>query len=290
MLSSSNPQISSIHPTPALSLISSISFTSSISFDFFTSSSCLAHSLPIFSTPSKHRAHTSARNSIPFMRLLHSSLFTHIPHRLLPSNLLLHSGPLFPLHPIPLAPLTPFLVYPEPRRVYSEPPRSTHPSPINFELSTLNLFYKPRPGTLPTLQAVSCELSAVSSLSPFPATLTRPVTPNSFICRSYKKHPGVGHPPVPKLLCATSAPSAPKITFRPSPPTRESFLLLAVGCELLASTTRRSFLFTSLPHYFFTSPHETLSSPPPSHPMQAVPCGGSIKNQTGKSQIGGDCA
>jgi hypothetical protein len=34
--------------------------------------------------------------------------------------------------------------------------------------------------------------------------------------------------------------------------------------------------------------HETHS--PPSHPLQAAPCGGSIKNQTSKSQNGGDCA
>jgi hypothetical protein len=38
------------------------------------------------------------------------------------------------------------------------------------------------------------------------------------------------------------------------------------------------------------SSHETLSSPLASHPMQAVPCGGSIKNQASEFQYGGDCA
>jgi len=36
--------------------------------------------------------------------------------------------------------------------------------------------------------------------------------------------------------------------------------------------------------------HETHSHPPPSHHLQAVPCGGSIKNQKSETQYGGDCA
>jgi hypothetical protein len=35
-----------------------------------------AHALPIFSTPSKHPTRSNARNSIPFMPLLHTSLYT----------------------------------------------------------------------------------------------------------------------------------------------------------------------------------------------------------------------
>jgi hypothetical protein len=81
MLSSPNlPILSPIRPT-ALSLTSSISLTS-----------LTTQTLPTFSTPSKHRAHTNARNSIPFMRLLHSSLYTHFPRRHLPSIRLFHSG------------------------------------------------------------------------------------------------------------------------------------------------------------------------------------------------------
>jgi hypothetical protein len=85
MLSSPNPQISSsIHAT-ALPRTSSTSSTSFTSFTSFTSPFCFTQSLPTFSTPSKHRAHTNARlfrahaargNSIPFMRLLHTSLDT----------------------------------------------------------------------------------------------------------------------------------------------------------------------------------------------------------------------
>jgi hypothetical protein len=182
MLSSPNPPISSTLAT-ALSLTSFTSFTSFIPF---TSSSYLAQSLPIFSTPSKHRTHTNSRNSTPFMRLLHSSLFTHIPRCHLPSNRLFHSGPLFPLHPIPTtrtrvaddcdpAPLTPFLVYPEPRRA-TLPPREEPRGTSSSQLAE-------NPATL----------------SPFPVTLTSLVTPNSFVCHSYKKHPGVGYPPFPNF-------------------------------------------------------------------------------------------
>lgn len=73
MLSSPNPQIfPSIRPTRALSRTSSISFSS---FAPFTSCT-IAQSLPAFSTASKHSPHTNARNSIPFMLLLHASLYT----------------------------------------------------------------------------------------------------------------------------------------------------------------------------------------------------------------------
>ena len=65
MLSSPNPQISSsIHPT-ALPLTSSIFFTSSTS----ATSPSTTQSLPLFSTPSKHRPHTNPCNSIPFTHL-----------------------------------------------------------------------------------------------------------------------------------------------------------------------------------------------------------------------------
>src|ERR1700730_12675554 len=69
MLSSPNPQISSSILT-AFSLTSSFSFTSSTSF---TSQFCFTQTIPTFSTPSKHHAHTNTYNSIPFMRLLHTS-------------------------------------------------------------------------------------------------------------------------------------------------------------------------------------------------------------------------
>jgi hypothetical protein len=188
MLSSPNPQISSsIHPT-ALSL-ASFSFTSFTSFTSLSSPFRFTQTLPTFSTPSKHHTRTNARNSFPFMRLLHSSLFTHIPRRHLPSIRLFHSGPLFQLNPIPLAPLNPFLVHPEPRRATLSPrvePRGTDSSQLTENPATL---------------------------SPFPATLTHPVTSNSFICHSYK-NAGVGYPLVPRLLCATSASSAPQRPLR----------------------------------------------------------------------------
>jgi hypothetical protein len=52
----------------------SFSFTSSPSFTSSTSISPLAQTLPTFPTPSKHPAHSNARNSIPFTHLLHASL------------------------------------------------------------------------------------------------------------------------------------------------------------------------------------------------------------------------
>ena len=77
MLSSSNPQISSsIHLTPVFSLASSTSFTTSASFTSSTSLFCFTQTLPTFSTPSKHRTHSNACNSIPFIRLLHTSRHT----------------------------------------------------------------------------------------------------------------------------------------------------------------------------------------------------------------------
>jgi hypothetical protein len=73
MLSSPNPQISSpIHPT-ARSLTSSISFTS---FASFTPLFCFTQTLPTFSTPSKHRTHSNARNPFTFMGLLRTSRHT----------------------------------------------------------------------------------------------------------------------------------------------------------------------------------------------------------------------
>jgi hypothetical protein len=72
--------------------------------------------------------------------------------------------------PLALPPVTPFLVYPEPRRATLSPreePRGTVTSQLTENPATL---------------------------SPLLATLTRRVKPNPFVCHSYKKHPGVGVP------------------------------------------------------------------------------------------------
>jgi len=62
--------------------------------------------------------------------------------------------------------------------------------PFNFEVSTVNcLPVSPFPATL----AANSHLTENSAtLSPVPATLTRRVNPNPFVCHSYRK-PGVGH-------------------------------------------------------------------------------------------------
>jgi hypothetical protein len=98
--------------------------------------------------------------------------------------------------PLAIAPLTPFLVYPEPRRVHPEPRRAT-------------------------LDAASQLTENPATLSPLPATLTRRVKPNPLVCRSYKKHPGVGvsrHTfPLSNssILCAISALSVPSTLKSP---------------------------------------------------------------------------
>jgi hypothetical protein len=66
-------------PTSSISYTSFTSFTSTASFTSFTSRFRFTQTLPTFSTPSKHRAHSNARKSIPFMRLLHDSLDTRGP-------------------------------------------------------------------------------------------------------------------------------------------------------------------------------------------------------------------
>jgi hypothetical protein len=120
-------------PTSSISYTSFTSFTSTASFTSFTSRFRFTQTLPTFSTPSKHRAHSNARKSIPFMRLLHDSLDTRGP------GCQLHATRFF---------------------------RSTF-------LPRLNL-----PHSVP--------------LTPFPATLTSRINPNSFACHSCKKTPGLG--------------------------------------------------------------------------------------------------
>jgi hypothetical protein len=63
-------------PTSSIFFTSFTSFTSTASFTSFTSRFRFTQILPTLSTPSKHRAHSNARKSIPFMRLLHDSLDT----------------------------------------------------------------------------------------------------------------------------------------------------------------------------------------------------------------------
>jgi hypothetical protein len=144
MLSSPNPQISSSLHLTALSRSSSISFTS------FTSSS-VAQSLPIFPTPSKHRAYISACNSIPFMRLLHTSRHTG-------------GGGLLPVR-------KPFLYSPASSRSNSRP------------ADRLTRF----PATLTDTSQLA---ENPATLSPAFATLTRRVKHKSCVCHSYRKHPG----------------------------------------------------------------------------------------------------
>ncbi len=212
MLSSPNPQISSSTHSTALSCTSSICFTSSTSF----TSSHFAQSLPTFSTPNKYGPHTNSRNSISFMRLLHTSLYT----------------------------------------------------PGFFSTFNPITFYDPCP-------------------SPAQARLPPPTprrSPNSFRRNTYKKKRGGGsllfatpqHPPRLRVLLSLLL-SHPSAAAPPAPKTPQPSLI------------------TSLLHYVFTSPplssYETLSSPLASHHLQAVPCGGSIKNQTSQSPYGGEeCA
>jgi hypothetical protein len=136
MLSSPNPQtFSSIHPTPAFSLASSTSFNS---FTSFTSSS-FAQTLPLFSTPSKPRTHSDARSSIPLRRLLHGSLDTR--------GVESHSSPRATRRsPLTTAPLIPFP-------------------------ATLASSLQPVENTA-TLNRVSANVDAASSISPLFATLT----------------------------------------------------------------------------------------------------------------------
>jgi hypothetical protein len=154
MLSSPNPQISSSQrPTPALSRTSSISFTCITSF----TSSSVAQSLPTFSTPSKHRPHSNARNSIPFMRLLHTSRHHGGGGYLLALKALIQPTSSFRSKSRPATRLTPFLA------TLTDSPQLAENSP---------------------------------TLSPFPATLTQHVNHNPFVCHSYRKHPGVGGYPL----------------------------------------------------------------------------------------------
>jgi hypothetical protein len=165
MLPSPNPQISSSSQLAAISLTSFISFTS---FTSFTSRFCFTQTLPTFSTPSKHRAHSKTRNSIPFMCLLHTSLDTPGGGYLLARKPFYHSTFSSRSHSRPAARLTPFLA---------------------------------------TLTDSSQLAENAATLSPFPATLTRHVNHNPLVCHSYKKHPGVGGYPLSAkfLPCSSSA-------------------------------------------------------------------------------------
>jgi hypothetical protein len=148
VFSSPKPLTSSFHRH-----VSHFSFTS---FASFTPTSSTSHSpitqpLPTFSTASKHRTCSNARNSNPFMRLFHDSL--GIPGaRCQPlSNRHLSHPSSFPsILPI-LAPLTPF------------------------------------PATLTALPQLAENQATLSS---FAATLTSRVSYNSCVCHSYKKTPG----------------------------------------------------------------------------------------------------
>ena len=69
---------------------------------------------------------------------------------------------------------------------------STINSPFNFKLSTLNrLLATPFPATHTGLSQIA---ENAATLSPAFATLTSPVKHNSFVCHSYRKHPGWGMP------------------------------------------------------------------------------------------------
>jgi hypothetical protein len=131
----------------------SFSFTSSPSFTSSTSISPLAQTLPTFSTPSKQQAHSNSCNSIPLMRLLHTSLDT----------------PGVGCQPLTNHP------FPHPSSFRSHVPTAAPPTPF--------------PATL----AASLQPTEIpATLSPFAATLTGRINHNPFVCHSYKKHPGVG--------------------------------------------------------------------------------------------------
>jgi hypothetical protein len=133
----------------------SFSSTSSLSFASFTSISSSTQTIPTFSTPSKHPPHSNSRNSIPLMRLLHTSLDTPGVGCQPKAKPLFRSSLRF--------------------RVNS--PQTASPTPF--------------PATL----AASLQPTVIpATLSSFAATLTCHVNANSFVCHSCKKHPGGGVP------------------------------------------------------------------------------------------------
>jgi hypothetical protein len=137
------------------------------------------------------------------------------------------------------------------------------PSPFCFQLNPL-----------PTLP-----------LTPSVAILTYHVNPNSCICNAYKKLRGVR----PTPLRATSAHS---VSLR-YPFSFLSSLSSPDATDRPGSPSLRRYLFTSGRRIAALLPsqvHETHFAPLASHHMQAVPCGGSIQNQTRNTKYGGDCA
>ena len=112
-------------------------------------------SLPAFSTAGKHPTHSSACNSISFRRIVQTSLDTPGVGCQLQSRRFFRSSLRFLLSLSSPAPLTPFSA-----------------------TLTVSLQLTENPVTL----------------SPFAATLTSHVSHNSFVCHSYKKHRGWGHP------------------------------------------------------------------------------------------------
>jgi hypothetical protein len=103
---------------------------------------------------------------------------------------------------------------------------------------------------------------------------------NSFRCNAYKKH-GVRS----TLLCASSAHSAsPRYPF--------FFSQFFLPTRSIAPWLHR-YLITSghrIAALFSIQVRETHFLPLASHHLQAVPCGGSIQNQTSDTKYGGDCA
>src|SRR5690348_1024211 len=92
----------------------------------------------------------------------------------------------------------------------SAPPRS-----VGCQLSAVSSPATPFPATL---SGKSQLIENPAALSPFPATLTRHLRHNPFVCRSYKKHPGGGRTFQP-------ANSFRNLTTRHSPITTKSFTI-----------------------------------------------------------------
>lgn len=192
VFSSPNPLSSSFNRhVPHFSFTSFAPFTPTSSTSHFITT----QSLPTFSTPSKHRAHSNARNSNPLTRLLHDSLDT----------------PEVGCQPLSNRPFAhPYFF------------RSNEPT-----VAPLTAF----PATLAaSLQPI--EIPA--ALSPFAAILTSRVNHNSCVCHSCKKHRGLGPRlflslPLRPFTSLFPIPAIPlELLPSPCPPTLQS-LLLRVG-------------------------------------------------------------
>src|SRR5579872_1565887 len=146
-------------------------------------------------------------------------------------------------------------------------------SPIRCELpvtprpSTVNVpLLSPLPATLTSTLPRRCETPPVSplfatltdhsqlnenpaTLSPFAATLTSRVKHNSFVCHSYKKHPGVGYTPplASRGFDFPASPSRAKLAFGVPEGASER------GICFFFSSSRRGLFMSSSPH--FTSSH-----------------------------------